>query len=63
MSMDKELLTHIECIVWDVNVPNESKIESIQSLMYQWGACMDAKTEQMFGDDEAHVNSPNYRRM
>ena len=45
-----ELLTHIERIVWDVNVPNESKIESIQNLMYQWGANMDHKTEEMFDD-------------
>ena len=51
-NMEMELLTHIERIVWDVNVPNEQKIESIQNLMYQWGANMDRRSIDMFGDDD-----------
>ena len=61
--MMKELLDHIENIVWEPNVSDASKVASIQSLMYQWGANQDHKTEQMFGDDDAHVNSPNMRRI
>ena len=51
-NMEMELLTHIERIVWDVNVPNEEKIGSIQNLMYQWGANMDRRSIDMFGDDD-----------
>ena len=55
------LLTHIESIVWDPNVTEASKVASIQGLLYQWGACQDAKTEQMFGDDDTYPY-PNTRR-
>ena len=58
-----ELLHHIESVVWDPNVTDTSKVASIQNLLYQHGANQDHKTEQMFGDDDAHINSPNFRRM
>ena len=61
--MEQELLRHIEKIAWDANVPDASKIASIQALLYQWGANQDHKTEELFGDDDAHINSPNMRRM
>lgn len=57
-----ELLRHIESIAWDHEVTDASKVASIQGLLYQWGANQDHKTEQMFGDDDAHINSPNMRR-
>ena len=62
-TMEQELLRHIEAIAWDNNVPDSSKIASIQALLYQWGANQDHKTEELFGDDDAHIHSPNMRRM
>jgi hypothetical protein len=60
--MEKDLLTEIERVAW-MDAPDEEIVKSIQGLLYQYGACQDAKTEQMFGDDDAHVNSPNMRRV
>ena len=60
--MENRLLQEIDRIVWD-DVPDDAKVDALQKLMYQWGACMDHKTEQMFGDDDAHINSPNMRRI
>ena len=59
--MESRLLNEIDRIVWD-DVPDGDKVAAIQRLMYQWGACQDHKTEQMFGDDDAHIHSPNMRR-
>jgi hypothetical protein len=60
--MEKELIQEIDRIVWD-DVSDDAKVNSLQKLMYQWGACMDNKTEEMFGDDDAHIHSPNFRRI
>ena len=56
ITMEQKLLNEIDKIVWDENVSYHQKIVGIQNLMYQWGACQDAKTEQLFGDDDAHVS-------
>ena len=61
--LNKQCLEYIERIAWDPGASDLEKIHSIQGLLYSWGACMDHKTESMFGDDDAHINSPNYRRM
>jgi hypothetical protein len=61
--MEKELIQHIENIVWDPNTSDEEKVRGIQGYLYQYGANMDHKTEQMFGDDDAHIHSPNFRRL
>jgi len=58
MSMNK-LLQEIDKIVWD-DVDEVSKVDALQRLMYQWGACMDNKTEEMFGDDDAHITKRKY---
>ena len=55
ISTEKELLTHIERIVWDVNTLDEEKVRAIQNLMYQYGSNKDHKTEELFGDDDAHI--------
>ena len=60
--MEKELLEEIDRVAW-MDASNEEIVNSIRGLLYQWGACRDAKTEQLFGDDDAHVNSPNARRI
>ena len=63
VSMEKELLVEIDRIVWDPNTSDIEKTHAVQGLLYQWTACQDNHTEQMFGDDDAHVNSPNFRRI
>ena len=57
--MENDLLNEIDVIVWG-DESAENKITAIQNLMYQWGACQDAKTEQMFGDDDAHISKRKY---
>ena len=59
--MENKLLQEIDRIVWD-DVDEVSKVDAIQRLMYQWGACMDNRTEQMFAVVDAHTKSPNMRR-
>lgn len=61
--MEKELIQHIENIAWDPHTSDEEKVRAIQGYLYQYGANMDNKTDEMFGDDDAHVNSPNFRRI
>ena len=63
MKTDSECLRHIEKIIWDENIGPEEMVLGIQNLLYQRGAILDNLTEQMFGDDDAHINSPNFRRM
>ena len=58
--MEKELLRHIENIAWDPNTTDEEKVRGIQGYLYQYGANMDHKTEQMFGDDDAHISKRKY---
>ena len=57
-----ELMIEVENIAW-MDASNEEIVNSIRGLLYQWSAMQDNKTEQMFGDDDAHVNSPNFRRI
>lgn len=63
MKTDKELLEHMERVVFDVTVPDHEKVLCMQNLLYTRCANLDHKTEQLFGDDDAHINSPNYRRL
>ena len=58
--MEKDLLAEIERIAWG-DESAEDTVKAIQGLLYQWGACQDAKTEQMFGDDDTYPY-PNMRR-
>ena len=51
--MEKELLLEIDRVVWS-DGDAEMILASIQSLMYQWGACQDAKSIDMFGDENEH---------
>ena len=58
--MENELLNEIDRIVWDPNTSDIEKTHAVQGLLYQWGACQDAKTEQMFGDDDAHITKRKF---
>ena len=60
MSMEKDLLRHIENIAWDPNTTDEEKVRGIQGYLYQYGANMDHKTEQLFGDDDAHISKRKF---
>jgi len=64
----KELLHHIESVIWDIDETDHSKVASIQSLLYQWGQIQDKKTEDLFGSDQYPIHDdqspyPNPRRM
>ena len=59
MSMENKLLQEIDRIVWD-DGDAEMILAAIQRLMYQWGANMDHKTEEMFGDDDAHITKRKF---
>ena len=61
MKTDKDLIEHIERVIFDVSVPDHEKVLCIQNLLYQREQILDHRTEQMFGDDDAHVNSPKRR--
>ena len=61
MKTDKECLEHIEKIVWDPHTSDIEKTHAVQGLLYTWEQICDHKTEQLFGDDDAHVNSPKRR--
>ena len=57
---DKEVLMHIENVVWSVDTSDEEKVRAIQGYLYQYGANMDHKTEQLWGDDDAHITKRKY---
>ena len=59
--MDKELLLEIERVAW-MDASDAEIVNSIRGLLYQHSACKDNLTDQMFGDDDAHVNSQWSRR-
>ena len=63
MKTDSECLRHSENIVWDENIGPEEMVRGIQNLLYQRGALLDNVTDEMFGDDDAHIHSPNMRRI
>ena len=63
MDRMKELLHHIEVCVWDTNTTDEEKVRGIQGYLYQYDQMQDRLTQDLFGDDDAHVESPNMRRI
>ena len=63
MRTDKDLLEHVEKIIWDVNVPDHEKVLCIQNLMYQWGANQDQKSIDMFGDVDTYPYEPSVRKV
>jgi hypothetical protein len=63
MNTVNEVLGHIEEIVWSPHTSDIEKTHAVQGLLYTWGQMQDARSDQMFGDEEAHVDSPNFRRM
>ena len=63
MKTDKELLEHVEKIIWDVNVPDHEKVLCMQNMLYQRGANLDRKSIDMFGDVDTYPYEPNMRRV
>ena len=49
--LNQECLEHIEKIVWGFDSA-ENKLNALQNLLYQWGANMDQRSIDMFGDDD-----------
>ena len=56
------LLDEIENVAW-MDESDTEIVNSIRGLLYQWSQIQDHVTQDMFGDDDAHVNSPNMRRV
>ena len=59
----EEALERIDNIAWEENLDAELVLQRIQAVLYEMSMMQDNHTEQMFGDDDAHIDSPNYRRM
>ena len=57
-----EALDMINNIAWEENLDAEIVLQKIQGVLYSMEQMLDARNDQMFGDDDAHVNSPNMRR-
>ena len=53
---EKDLIIEIERIVWDPNTSDIEKTHAVQGLLYTWEQNQDHLTEQMFGDDDAHIS-------
>ena len=58
-SMEKDLLIEIEKVAW-MDASDAEIVNSIRGLLYQYSQCMDHKTEEMFGDDDAHITKRKY---
>ena len=50
--MNTELLHHIEMVAWDEDVPEVTRLEQIQGLLYQAEQMRDRSTERQFGSDQ-----------
>ncbi len=58
----EEALERIDNIAWEEHLDAELVLQRIQAVLYEMSMMQDAHTEQHFGDDDAHINSPNMRR-
>ena len=59
----EEALHRISMIAWDDNPDAEMLLHQIQATLYELDMMLDDRSDQMFGDPDAHINSPNFRRM
>jgi hypothetical protein len=57
-----EALDRIERIAWDGNPDAEMLLQQIQATLYELSMICDNRNDEQFGDDDAHINSPNFRR-
>lgn len=57
--MEKELLLEIERVAW-MDESDAEIVNSIRGLLYQYSQIQDHKTEQMFGDDDAHISKRKF---
>ena len=62
MKTDKDLIEHIEKVIWDVTVPDHEKVLCLQNLLYQREQILDRVTQDMFGDDDQYPY-PNVRKI
>lgn len=62
MNTVNDVLRELERIVWDPHTSDVEKTHAVQGLLYTWGQMQDARSDQMYGDEEAHIDSPNARR-
>ena len=59
----EEALNRINDIAWDENLDAEMLLHRIQATLYAMEQMLDHQSDMMHGDDDAHVNSPNMRRI
>lgn len=59
----EEALDRINNIAWEETLDAELVLQRIQAVLYEMDQILDHQTEEMFGDDDAHINSPNARRI
>ena len=53
------LLNEIERVAW-MDESDEEIVNSIRGLLYQWSQIQDHVTQDMFGDDDAHISKRKY---
>ena len=58
----EDALHRINKIAWDENPDAEMLLQQIQATLYEMDQMLDHQSDMMYGDDDAHVNSPNMRR-
>ena len=59
----EEALNRIDKIAFDDNPDAEMLLHQIQATLYEMSAQLDNESDMMYGDPDAHVNSPNMRRI
>jgi len=58
----EEALDRINKIAWDDNPDAEMLLQQIQATLYEMDQMLDHQSDMMYGDDDAHIHSPNMRR-
>ena len=53
------LLNEIERVAW-MDESDEEIVNSIRGLLYQWSQIQDHVTQDMFGDDDAHISKRKF---
>ena len=60
--LKEEALSRIAMIAWEDNPDAELLLQQIQATLYELDMMLDHQSDMMYGDPDAHVNSPNMRR-
>ena len=57
---EKDLIIEIEKLIWDPGTSEIEKTHAVQGLLYSWSQMQDHRTQEMFGDDDAHISKRRF---